>query len=124
MGLKVHLDGARIFNAADGAGRPCGGDDAKSGFSDVLFVEGAGRAGGVDDCGDESVYREGASVPEDVWRRDAAGGVIAAAGLIALEKSPERLHIDQENAKWLAEGIAESLGWRSIRKSSIEYCDF
>src|SRR5260370_38727559 len=34
-------------------------------------------------------------------------GVIAAAGLIALEKSPARLHIDQENAKRLAEGIAE-----------------
>src|SRR6266851_2519428 len=33
-------------------------------------------------------------------------GVIAAAGLIALEKSPARLHIDQENAKRLAEGIA------------------
>src|SRR5258706_8389168 len=33
-------------------------------------------------------------------------GVIAAAGLIALEKSPARLHVDQENAKRLAEGIA------------------
>jgi len=34
-------------------------------------------------------------------------GVIAAAGLIALEKSPGRLHIDHENARRLAEGIAE-----------------
>jgi len=33
-------------------------------------------------------------------------GVIAAAGLIALEKSPGRLHVDHENAKRLAEGIA------------------
>src|SRR5256886_15660514 len=37
-------------------------------------------------------------------------GVIAAAGLIALEKSPARLHIDHENAKRLAEGIAEIPG--------------
>ncbi len=37
-------------------------------------------------------------------------GVIAAAGLIALEKSPARLHIDQENAKRLAEGIAAIRG--------------
>ena len=37
-------------------------------------------------------------------------GVIAAAGLIALEKSPARLHVDQENAKRLAEGIAEIPG--------------
>src|SRR5258707_15226022 len=33
-------------------------------------------------------------------------GVIAAAGLIALEKSPARLHVDQKKAKRLAEGIA------------------
>jgi len=39
-------------------------------------------------------------------------GVIAAAGLIALEKSPGRLHIDHENAKRLAEGIAEIPGLR------------
>src|SRR5438874_5691973 len=37
-------------------------------------------------------------------------GVIAAAGLIALEKSPARLHVDHENAKLLAEGIAEIPG--------------
>lgn len=34
------------------------------------------------------------------------GGVIAAAGLIALEKSPARLHIDHENAMLIAQGIA------------------
>jgi threonine aldolase len=39
-------------------------------------------------------------------------GVIAAAGLIALEKSPGRLHIDHENARGLAEGIARIRGLR------------
>jgi threonine aldolase len=39
-------------------------------------------------------------------------GVIAAAGLIALEKSPGRLHIDHENARRLAEGIAQIRGLR------------
>jgi threonine aldolase len=34
-------------------------------------------------------------------------GVIAAAGLIALRKSPSRLHIDHENARFLAEGLAK-----------------
>ena len=33
-------------------------------------------------------------------------GVIAAAGLIALEKGPKRLHVDHENAKFLAERLA------------------
>src|SRR5436305_299890 len=37
-------------------------------------------------------------------------GVIAAAGLLALEKSPERLHIDHANARRLAEGIAKMPG--------------
>ncbi len=37
-------------------------------------------------------------------------GVIAAAGLIALEKSPERLHVDHENARRLAEGICATSG--------------
>jgi threonine aldolase len=39
-------------------------------------------------------------------------GVIAAAGLIALEKSPGRLHIDHENARRLAEGIVQIRGLR------------
>ena len=37
-------------------------------------------------------------------------GVLAAAGLIALEESPKRLHIDHENAKRLAEGVANLKG--------------
>ena len=37
-------------------------------------------------------------------------GVLAAAGLIALEKSPARLHIDHENARLLSEGIARTPG--------------
>ena len=66
-------------------------------------------------------------------------GVIAAAGLIALEKSPGRLHIDHENAKRLAEGIAEIPGLtidpKKVRsnivifdctktgKTAVEICD-
>src|SRR3984893_8920778 len=66
-------------------------------------------------------------------------GVIAAAGLIALEKSPARLHIDQENAKLLAEGIAAIPGLtidpKKVRsnivifdcsrtgKTAVELCD-
>jgi threonine aldolase len=66
-------------------------------------------------------------------------GVIAAAGLIALEKSPARLHVDQENAKRLAEGIAEiavlTIDAKKVRsnivifdcsktgKTAVELCD-
>ena len=37
-------------------------------------------------------------------------GILAAAGLIALEESPKRLHIDHENARRLAEGVANLKG--------------
>src|SRR5207245_7168037 len=66
-------------------------------------------------------------------------GVIAAAGLIALEKSPARLHIDHENARRLADGIAEIRGLRidpgkvrtnivifdcsGIGKTAVELCE-
>jgi len=66
-------------------------------------------------------------------------GVIAAAGLIALEKSSARLHVDHENAKRLAEGIAEipglSIDPKKVRsnivifdcsktgKTAVELCD-
>jgi threonine aldolase len=65
--------------------------------------------------------------------------VIAAAGLIALEKSPGRLHIDHENARRLAEGIAQIRGLRidaskvrsnivifdcsGIGKTAVEVCE-
>ena len=66
-------------------------------------------------------------------------GVIAAAGLIALEKSPERLHLDHENARRLADGVAEIRGLRmdpkkvrtnilifdcsGIGKTAVEFCE-
>ena len=50
-----------------------------------------------------------------VWRKRFGGGmrqagILAAAGLIALEESPSRLHIDHENARRLAEGAANLKG--------------
>ena len=50
-----------------------------------------------------------------IWRKRLGGGmrqvgILAAAGLIALEEGPKRLHEDHENAKRLAEGLAEING--------------
>jgi threonine aldolase len=49
------------------------------------------------------------------WRKRFGGGmrqvgVLAAAGIVALEESPQRLHIDHENARSLAEGVAQIEG--------------
>ena len=111
VGLKVHLDGARIFNAATALGESVATMTRERGFGDVLLIEGSGRAGGIGDHRVTGIYREGADLPEDVGGGMRQAGVIAAAGLIALEKSPARLHIDHRNAKRLAEGVAQIPGF-------------
>ena len=105
-GLKVHLDGARIFNAATALGDNVAHMTSK--VDSVMFClsKGLGAPVGSMITGTKAFIEKGR-----VYRKMFGGGmrqagVIAAAGLIALEKSPARLHIDHANAKLLAEGIA------------------
>jgi len=110
LGLKVHLDGARIFNAATALGDNVANMTKK--VDSVMFClsKGLGAPVGSMIAGTKVFIEKGR-----IYRKMFGGGmrqagVIAAAGLLALEKSPARLHIDQENAKRLAEGIAEIPG--------------
>lgn len=110
LGLKVHLDGARIFNAATALGDNVA--QMTRSVDSVMFClsKGLGAPVGSMIAGAHAFIEKGR-----IYRKMFGGGmrqagVIAAAGLIALEKSPARLHIDQENAKWLAEGIAAIRG--------------
>jgi len=110
MGLKVHLDGARIFNAATTLGENVAHMTEK--VDSVMFCLSKGLGAPV---GSMVVGTKEFIEKARVYRKMFGGGmrqagVIAAAGLIALEKSPGRLHIDHENAKLLAEGIAQILG--------------
>ena len=79
-GLKVHLDGARIFNAATALGESVA--RMTRGVDSAMFSlsKGAGRAGGLDDCGRRGLCREGTNLPEDVGRRNAAGGSDCGSG--------------------------------------------
>jgi len=87
MDLKVHLDGARIFNAAAALGENVAQMTRK--VDSVMFCLSKGLARRwVDGRGQQSIYREGAHLSQDVRRGMRQAGVIAAAGLIALEKSP------------------------------------
>jgi len=108
--LKVHLDGARIFNAATALGDTVAHMTRK--VDSVMFClsKGLGAPVGSMIVGSKAFIEKGR-----VYRKMFGGGmrqagVIAAAGLIALEKSPSRLHIDHANAKLLAEGIAQIPG--------------
>jgi threonine aldolase len=104
--LKVHMDGARIFNAAAALGESVAQMTKK--VDSVMFCLSKGLGAPV---GSMIVGTDAFIEKARIYRKMFGGGmrqagVIAAAGLIALEKSPARLHVDHENARRLAEGIA------------------
>jgi threonine aldolase len=139
VGLKVHLDGARVFNAAAALGERVASMTKK--VDSVMFClsKGLGAPVGSMIVGTQSFIDKGR-----IYRKMFGGGmrqagVIAAAGLIALEKSPDRLHEDHKRAKRLAEALARIPGFAidpaKVRtnilifdcsktgKTAVEWCD-
>lgn len=110
MGLKVHLDGARIFNAAAALGDHLAHMTKK--VDSVMFClsKGLGAPVGSMVAGSKEFIEKARILRKMFGGGMRQAGVIAAAGLIALEKSPGRLHIDHENAMLLAKGIATIAG--------------
>ena len=109
--LPVHLDGARIFNAATTLGGDVfeGARTLTRGFDTVMFCLSKGLCAPV---GSMLVGSREAIAEARVYRKALGGGmrqagVLAAAGLIALEKMPLRLHEDHTNARMLAETLAQ-----------------
>ena len=110
LGLKVHLDGARIFNAATALNENVAHMAQKCDSVMFCLSKGLGAPVGSMIVGSREFIERAR-----VYRKMFGGGmrqvgVLAAAGLIALEKSPARLHEDHANAKHLAEGIAKTPG--------------
>jgi threonine aldolase len=109
-GLRVHLDGARIFNAAVALGKSVAEITRK--FDSVMFClsKGLGAPVGSLLVGSHAFIKQA-----HIHRKLLGGGmrqvgVLAAAGLIALEESPKRLYLDHENAQHLAKGLAALKG--------------
>ena len=117
--LPVHLDGARIFNAATALGVDV--RELTRGFDTVMFClsKGLGAPVGSMLTGSaESMERA------RIYRKALGGGmrqagVLAAAGLIALERGPGRLHEDHANARLLAEALSRIEGV-AIDAESVE----
>jgi threonine aldolase len=110
MGLPVHLDGARIFNAATVMKKPVAEIARK--FDSIMFCLSKGLCAPV---GSMLVGSKAFIDKARIFRKAMGGGmrqsgVLGAAGLIALEKMPARLQEDHDNAKLLAEGLAEIKG--------------
>jgi threonine aldolase len=105
-GLPVHLDGARVFNAATALGISVA--ELTSGFDTVMFCLSKGLGAPV---GSMLVGSKKAIEQARVHRKALGGGmrqagVLAAAGLIALHEMPKRLGEDHANARLLAEAVA------------------
>jgi threonine aldolase len=109
-GIPVHLDGARIFNAAVASGRSVAEITKK--FDSVMFCLSKGLGAPV---GSMLVGSRKFIDLARIYRKALGGGmrqagVLAAAGLIALETGTKRLHEDHANAKFMAEELAKIPG--------------
>jgi threonine aldolase len=110
LGVKVHMDGARVFNASVATGVPV--SDIVAPVDTVMFClsKGLGAPAGSMLAGPAGLIDKGR-----LYRKRLGGGmrqvgVLAAAGLIALDDSPNLLACDHANARFLAEGLAHIPG--------------
>jgi threonine aldolase len=109
-GVKVHMDGARVFNASAATGVPV--SDIVAPVDTVMFClsKGLGAPAGSILAGPAELIAKGR-----LYRKRLGGGmrqvgVLAAACLIAMEESPKLLPCDHANARFLAEGLARIPG--------------
>src|SRR5437763_9458034 len=107
-GIPVHLDGARVFNAAVALERPVAEITCK--FDSVMFClsKGLGAPVGSMLVGSRLFIDQARSVRKALGGGMRQAGVLAAAGLIAVEEMPRRLQVDHDNAKFLANRLAET----------------
>jgi threonine aldolase len=111
-GLRVHLDGARIFNASVASGVDVADIAACADTVTFCISKGLACPAGSVFCGDAESVEQARR-----WRKRLGGamrqaGVLAATGLIALDTMVDRLAEDHSNARTLAEGLAELPGVR------------
>jgi threonine aldolase len=115
----IHLDGARIFNAATAADLDVTEWTREADTMMFCVSKGLGAPVGSLVCGAADAIREARRLKilfGGAWRQ---AGIVAAAGLIALEEGPKRLHEDHARARRLAEGLAELMP-RALDPAGVE----
>jgi threonine aldolase len=109
-GVRVHMDGARIFNASAALGIPV--HEIASHADTVMFClsKALGAPAGSMLAGPADLIAKGRLYRKRLGGGMRQAGILAAAGLVALEESPARLPADHANARFLAEGLARVRG--------------
>jgi threonine aldolase len=110
IGLKVHMDGARIFNAATASGTPVARIAQKADTVNFCLSKGLGAPVGSLLVGTTEAIDRGRTYRKRLGGGMRQAGVLAAAGLIALEQMPNRLNEDHANAQFLAQELAQIKG--------------
>jgi threonine aldolase len=109
-GLRVHLDGARVFNAAVYLGEKVAEMTKKFDSIQFCFSKGLGAPVGSMIVGSRDFIEHGRVLRKILGGGMRQVGVLAAAALVALAEGPKRLHVDHENAQLLAQGLAQIPG--------------
>ncbi|MBA7623620.1 L-allo-threonine aldolase [subsurface metagenome] len=118
-GLSLHLDGARIFNAAVALGIDVKELTANVDSLSFCLSKGLSAPVGSVVCGSSEFIAEARRARKVLGGGMRQAGVIAAAGITALQEMVDRLAEDHENARRLAEGVA-GIGGLSIEPAKVQ----
>jgi threonine aldolase len=125
-GVRVHLDGARLFNAA--VALMVDPKDLTEGVDSLIFCLSKGLSAPVGSvvCGDQQFIERARRIRKALGGGMRQCGVIAAAGIVSIEEMTERIVEDHANARMLADGIARIPGLEieeSLVKTNILYVE-
>jgi threonine aldolase len=109
-GLRLHVDGARLWNAAVALQAPPARLVAAADSVSVCFSKGLGAPVGSAVAGDRAFVGRARRMRKQVGGGMRQAGILAAAALVALDEMMERLIEDHANAKLLARGLAAMPG--------------
>lgn len=119
QGLHLHMDGARLFNAAVARGIPVKRYAALCDSLTFCLSKGLGAPAGAMLCGTPKFIAEARRIRKMLGAGMRQAGVLAAAGIYALEHHIDRLADDHRHAKELAASIADT-PWAEIDISEVE----
>jgi threonine aldolase len=124
--IKLHIDGARLFNAAVALGVPARQLAAEADSVSVCLSKGLAAPVGSVVCGSTEFIHEARRARKVLGGGMRQAGVLAAAGIVALNEMVDRLAEDHANAARLAEGLAALPGLEldpERYKTNIVYFD-
>lgn len=117
--MQVHIDGARLLNAAVALGCAPSELVANADSTTLCLSKGLGAPVGSLLAGEKDFIHEARRARKAFGGGMRQAGVLAAAGLLALQEGPALLAVDHQRAKVLASGLAE-LSWASVDVSATD----